>query len=161
MKHFSLFAILCSLFIFLSGCAKQDKPEGLPELLPYELILTQDGKPLPGANVSLTAQPPGQWIVGGGTDDNGVAKIYTHGKFAGAPAGKYKVVITKTVTEGGPTEADKNNPSYNGGSGKIFSLVDKQFGDVKTTPLEVDVKAGENKATLDAGKAVKIAMPQM
>ena len=141
------------------GCAKTDKPEGLPDLFPCEITITQDGKPLAGANVVFFGDQ--KWAVGGGTAENGVAKIYTHGKFEGAPSGKYKVTVTKTITEGGPTEADLNNPSYSGGYGKQYDVIDKKFRSAETTTLEIDVAPGKNTKTLDVEKAVKVEQPKV
>ena len=157
MRSLFYFLPLIVVLVF-TACSGQTKPPGLPPLFPCEITVTQDGQPLAGANIVFYG---GQtWVVGGGTGNNGVAKIYTQGTFEGAPAGTYKVTVTKTVTEGGPTEADRNNPSYAGDGGTTYDTVDKQFRSVDTTPLEIEVQSGKNAKTLDVEKSVKVLQPK-
>ena len=147
------------VFIIFAGCSDTKKPAGLPALHPCEVTITQDGKPLAGANVVFYGDQT--WAIGGGTDESGIAKIYTHGTFAGAPAGTYKVTITKTVTEGGPTEAERNDPSFSGGGGSTYDLVNPKFRSAGTTSLEVEVQSGKNTKTLDVEKSVKVLQPKV
>lgn len=154
LAFFSVFLIFA-----LPGCSKSDKPEGFPDLYPCEIKIVQDGAPLEGANVTLVGGAT--WAVGGGTNAGGVAKIHTHGKFDGAPVGKYKVLVTKNVTEGAPTPEQLNDPSYSGDGGSTYNTVDKKFGTQTTTPLEIEITPGSNSETFDVEKAVKDARPQV
>jgi hypothetical protein len=147
-----LAALVVSAFI-LTGCSKTNKPEGFPDIYPCEIKVIQDGTPLTDAHVTLLGDQP--WAVGGGTDANGIAKMFTHGTFEGVPVGKYKVLISKKVLEGAPTQEQLDNPSYSGGGGTWYDTVDKKFGVQTATPLEIEVKAGQNSETFDVGQAVK------
>ena len=134
----------------MSGCGKQSLPEGLPKLYPLTLDLLQEGEPLVEATVSL--YPVGStstWSSGGFSDQNGHAVIVTHGGFDGAPVGKYKVAIVKSVVEGAPESMDDQGNSHS------FSLVEDKFTKRTTTPLEIDVQPEKNILRLEVGKAVK------
>ena len=149
--------MLCFLtvpLVALFGCSPSDRPEGLPTLYPCEITVIQEGVPLAGANVTFIGDQP--WAIGGGTDDKGVARIFTHGKFEGAPVGTYSVLITKTVLEGAPTPEERDNPSYTGGGGTMYSTVDRKFGVLDTTPFTIEIIAGKNSQTFDVEKAVRV-----
>ncbi|MFG0262836.1 MAG: carboxypeptidase regulatory-like domain-containing protein, partial [Novipirellula sp. JB048] len=76
----------------------------MPELYPATVTITQEGDGLADATVTLYPEDPAlrRWAVGGVTDENGTATLRTHVKFPGAPAGRFKVMVNKTVTEGDP-----------------------------------------------------------
>ena len=51
---------------FAAGCSSEKRPDGLPELIPTVIKVTQGGAPLEGASISLVPQaadnsPLGQW----------------------------------------------------------------------------------------------------
>jgi hypothetical protein len=102
---------------------------GLPPLLPVSGKATVDGQPLTGGNVALISQtaekdskvPPSV----GQIDANGNYEIYTGGR-VGAPAGKYKVVVTP------PTM-----PTEKGGAPKL--PFPKLYSDAKRTTLSIEV----------------------
>jgi hypothetical protein len=158
MKHIYLFLIFVLL---LAGCGER-KPDGLPPLVPVKIILTQEGKPLDGAIVSLEDPSGGvKFTVGGTTNSSGVAEIYTHGNYKGAPLGKYKVRVLKNVTEESPSAPPENTPEYDKFMGeyaknppRTYRYVEKQYSDINTTPLEIDI-TGKTTQTLDAGKDIK------
>jgi hypothetical protein len=120
----------------------------------------QNGQPLADANVVFYGEA--NWVIGGRTGTNGIAVLYTHGTFVGAPAGKFKITVAKTITEGGPTEADKNNPSYAGGGGRVYDTVDKKFRSAKATPLEIEIRSDKKVQThtLNVEKSVKVLQPK-
>lgn len=113
----------------------------MPELHPIELEFTQSGKPLEGAAVQLIPLDlANKWVSGGGTDARGAATPLTHGTYTGVPAGKYKICVTKTETEGKLGEVDMSNPGQSSASTlKTFSLVDEKYRLPQTTPLEIEV----------------------
>jgi hypothetical protein len=156
-----LFIIHCSLlFIFLSGCGGPPRPAGLPPLHPCTVTLKQDGKPLSGAmTIFYSSDPAFQWSSGGISDANGTVKVMTHSQFPGVPVGEYKMTVLKM-------ERFQERPPQPipGGDGTImtpgspvtvYRLVEKQYSDVKTTPLLVIIKQGKNHFDFDAGKPVK------
>ena len=142
--------------VVLSGCGGKKKPDGLPTLYPCEIKVIQDGAPLAGAVVNLiSADGSIKWVVGGGTNDSGVAKLFTHGDFPGAPAGNYKVTITKTVLEDAPTPEQLGNPNYAGPMGTDYDYVDLQYKSQKSTPLTMEITSGKNTKEFDVGKAIR------
>ena len=156
---------LCVLFSFLllmTGCSGEKNPEGMPDLYPCHVTITQAGAPLADAEVTLVSSEPGmnKWPVFGKTDQNGIAQIKTYGKYEGAPSGVFSVTVQKEEfvydTAGKrKNEVDNPLPSIK----ERYSLVDKKMTDAKTSPLSVQVEKKENKLTLNVGEKVRIAIP--
>lgn len=157
---FSYLLIVVCLCVF-GGCSRENRPKDLPKLTPATLTLTQDGKPLEKAIVFLYAENPdiAKWTVSGNTDANGETILVTHGQFRGAPAGKFKVCVTKVEDAGNAGEPDPNAGlatagfSTPSGRPRLIYHVDPVYGDPQKTPLEVEVPAkGKGIFTLDVGK---------
>lgn len=136
--------------LLFCGCGQSNRPEGLPELQPVTLNLSQAGNPLAEATVSLyPVDTTNQWSSGGFSDEQGDTVLVTHGGFDGVPVGKYKVVVVKSLLEGTAGTADE------AGNSAMVTLVERQYTSRKTTPLEIDIQEGENVIQLDVGKPVK------
>ena len=152
------------LVLAAAGCGGPKKPDGLPALYPLTIHVTQEGKPLADATVSLVT-PDGsmKWVVGGVTNADGNAKMVTHGKFDGAPEGNFSVMILKTINEG----VDEYNAAMTQGDTaaakkievNMWQLVGDDYTLPKTTPIKVDVKKNTKLLEVDAGPAVKIKKP--
>ena len=141
-------ALFAALAASLVGCSKP-RPDGLPSLVPCSVTITQDSQPLEGATVAFESDDM-RWAIGGSTDANGEAKMFTHGTYPGAPEGTYKVTVVKQVVEAdGSAETASSTPSA-----KAYNLVDAQFFKPDTTPLEITVK-GKTKEAFDVGAAVR------
>ncbi len=165
MKYRSLFLLsLAALFMLSSGCG-QKLPKGMPKLYKTQLTITQDGKPLEGANVVVTSAnfASAPWSSGGITDASGSVILKTEGQYDGVPIGSYVVTVTKI--EGPPgLELPKNSKTdadfreYDRILKQIednsVEVVDKQFMNMKTTPLKLEVK-GKTNETFDVSPAVK------
>lgn len=156
MKHFLLSFVSCTLCVALCtafvGCG-QELPDGMPELYPTTLTFTQEGKPLAEASVVLVPQFDCAWMVSGLTDADGSVRLKTHGKYDGAPAGKFKICVTKTVSEG---ELPTMGSSQAAVPMTFYQAVEAQYGKADTTPLEIEIGADKKPVTsFDAGKAVK------
>ena len=154
-------SIIVGLFLLTAfGCNKETLPEGMPKINPITLVFTADGStPLEGASVTLVPENKemAKWLAGGTTDAKGECVIRTLSRYNGAPAGKYKVIVQKTVVEGGSGgEVSDQAGGGGGGSVKSFHLVGKKFRAPNTTPLEIDVVDGANPTvTLDTEKPVR------
>ncbi|MBQ1278652.1 MAG: carboxypeptidase regulatory-like domain-containing protein [Thermoguttaceae bacterium] len=145
------------------GCG-QKLPDGMPKLNPTTIKVIQDGQPLADAMITLqSADGSSKWSSGGTTDATGVATIVTHGQYKGAPTGKYKVAVSKTVGEGTPpppkpydAESERVYNEYiaSGATYTEFFVVDPQFRLVDTTPLELEVVDGKNDLEVNVGEAV-------
>lgn len=167
MKQYSLFPLVLLLACTFFGCNRgPEKPEGLPDLQPVTLQLTQDGKPLADAEVILRSDEIGRWSCGGRSNEKGVVVIHTHGRFSGAPLGKHKVVVSKIKSSDSENDSKKHSPGElnemaekrqaKGGFGQTVYLVERKYSDILTTPLEIEVKTGNNRFDLDVGPVVEI-----
>jgi len=131
---------LAAGFIITVGCGGRKMPDGMPALRSCKLTFTQENVPLADATVFLrSVSPDFKWSVSGMTDDKGVVNVSTEGFYPGVPEGTYKVVVTKTV--------ELENGYY--------SVIEKQYEDVKTTPLDLEITAKGNDKTFDLGKSVE------
>lgn len=162
-----LFCLAIVLLAFGSiGCSKVQKPADMPSLYACKIHVVQDGVPLEGATVMLLAtEGTPKWVPGAITDASGTAIVYTNGHFEGAPAGKYKVLVSKTERDPSklPPAPPDSDPGYADWLSKSESeqlesyvVVGKQYGNIKTTPLETEVvKGSQNETTLDVGKKIR------
>ena len=152
MQHTRYYIFLVVMVIFLwSGCSGGDRPADFPRLYPVKLIIQLDGQPLTDALVMLHTDDVkiSKWSVGSYTDSEGNAVLVTHGQFQGAPAGRFKVCVSK---QGAPPEiqeqidANRNSmaPSSLATSmgmtiPKQVEYVDSLFRSPESTPLEIEI----------------------
>ncbi len=147
IARYSLFALL----FFSIGCS-EPRPDGMPPLYPVTLEFKQEGTPVSEASIRLIPQSTSQWAVGGSTDSNGKVQLKTHGKYTGAPEGKYKICVNKFVSEGELPQIGKSTPPM-----VHFNLVETQYTLPNQTPLEIEIVKGKNKfEPFDLGKAVRL-----
>jgi hypothetical protein len=99
--------------------------------------VTVDGQPVTEGNVSFL--PVGKetkaGLCVGQIDSGGNYKIFTDGK-EGAPEGKYKVTVTRSMM-----------PSS--GTTKPSTPFNSKYSNVNTTPLTIDVPSGNYDLKLD------------
>ena len=146
-NHVMLFLIPVFGVAMFSGCFGPPKPDGLPPTHPCVITITQSGEPLASASVRMKSEDESLqgWLVAGFTGEDGKARMWTHGKWEGAPLGKFKVTVEKFQNEG-PEE----NPTG------VYLIVAKKYTEVDTTDLEMEVvKKGKNEMTFDVGAPVK------
>ncbi|MDO4586887.1 MAG: carboxypeptidase regulatory-like domain-containing protein [Planctomycetia bacterium] len=144
-----LLGFLISGIVF--GCGKK-KPDGMPKLVPCEVSVIQDGKPLEGAVVSFYSDTI-KWSISGTTDANGLAKIHTHGTYPGSPEGEFKVTVTKTVIEQ-TTQPEPVSASVTVSPSPSYDSVDSQYKMRNSTPLTITV-SGKTTQSFDVGAAVR------
>lgn len=147
------FVVLFGLIVIPAfGCSKQLKPDGFPPLYPVSVRVIQDGKPLEGAMVSLLHKDdtPQKWGIISTTNNNGQAVLVTHGKFYGVPEGDYHVVVTKE--EEVIVKSSINNTVVDS-----YTLIEKQYVDKTTTPLQIQIeKKGKKHEDFNVGKPVHV-----
>ena len=140
-NHFIRACLFAFTVLLFSGCSGEPLPPGIPKLYPATLTVIQDGKPLAGAGVILTnVDPSSDWSAGGATDQNGVLKLRTLGRYDGAPVGTYRVSVQKIIED------------------NTFQVVDPKFAR-GVTELEVEITPRNFHFTVDVGPAVRIALP--
>ena len=157
MKHLQIFATLL-IAITIIGCSGAPRPDGLPKLYPCTITIKQDGKPLEDATVQLyDPTVTNRWTVSGVTNASGVAVMRTHGQFPGAPQGRFKVILSKTVTESDTIPGDgENAPPKSIGNTRIYSLVGKEYTKHESTPLEIIIENKKRNETCDIGNAERV-----
>jgi hypothetical protein len=166
MKRFNfniaLIAIVCFGLSCQISCSKT-RPSDLPKLVSVTLNITQEGKPLSDAIVTLANadDQKGIYTASGTTDKNGVCVLYTHSHYKGSPLGKYKVRVSRTEIIPKPSARPKSAAEYEAtiqrdrsDPPKTYQFVEEIYTDAKTTPLEIIIDGPINK-TFDVGKAVK------
>jgi hypothetical protein len=148
----------------LNGCGDTSRPKDLPKLYPCTITITQEGKPLIGATVEFIPADAAnaKFRAVSTTGEDGSVNMSTYG-FAGAPAGKYKVIVTKTMdddfvyaAEVNPESGEKDIVSFH-----TYRLVEEKYSTAETTPFEIEITGKERSVTktFDAGKAVKEKVP--
>ena len=146
------------VIVLVTGCGGPKRPDGFPALYSCSVTVTQGNAPLEGVNVTLrNPEISGKWSISGMTDASGVAKIRTHGQFPGAPMGTFKVVLSKSVSEGGSRGDDMGAPPSKEPT-RIYSLIDKQYLQEETTPLQIDVQKKGASPSFDIGAPVRILL---
>lgn len=89
------------------------------------------------------------------TDTSGNAVMMTYG-FPGAPVGKYKIVVRKTVEDDLVYGTDEYGEKAVVSSTR-YTLIEAQYSDKNKTPHEIEVTADSKgtKVTVDVGGAVR------
>jgi len=150
---------LCGLVLLTAGCGGVKKPNGMPALHKTTLTFTQGGAPLSEATVSLVPlEGAVTWPAGGVTDNNGVLRVKTMAQFDGAPAGNYKITVSKTEMEN-TGETTKSSDGDEISVFKSYNLVDKKYRNANSSDLTLEVKSGANTETFDLGPAVRELIP--
>jgi hypothetical protein len=160
------------LFFFCSflGCGEK-LPENMPKLYPVQLTLVQEGKPLDGAMVLLKRHSETtKYSCGGISGANGVVKIQTHGKYAGAPEGTYTVTVSKSITERSgpwheiPSEDAAARTWLNENQSRLkktnYHVVNLRYGNSQTSDMEISVTTSGLRKTLDLGSPVRVEIKE-
>ena len=165
-RFFTVCGVLFAFALPLSGCGGDAKPPGFPKLYPVSLQVMQEGVPLTKASVSLKiADNSMTWSIGGVTDEQGIAVLWTHGKFRGAPVGTFKVTVNKLFNEGEEEMNLAMNQGDEAAAAKIqvksYSFVNEEYNLFATTPVEIEITTKSKVIDVDAGPAVKIQREYM
>ena len=133
--------LLCGLFLVtLAGCAGS-KPD-LPEVVPVTGVVTLDGAPAAGVNVTFI--PVGSTAGGasyGATDAGGKYELKSNDGRPGAAVGEFKVVCSKWVMpDGSDYVGVPGGPSPMEAGAK--EKLSPKFSDENATALKATVPAG-------------------
>jgi hypothetical protein len=144
------------VLVFQAGCGKDhNRPDDLPKLYPVSITVTQDGKPLEEATVTLYAKTPTKYGTGSAkTNASGVAVIRTYG-YNGVPVGQYTVTVEKRGVEGAK-EVTMEDGATDFVGGKIFQYVEAQYANESSTPFSIDVTEKGATDTFEVGKPVHV-----
>jgi 5-hydroxyisourate hydrolase-like protein (transthyretin family) len=124
---------------------KPVEPRRKPEQThPLKGTVAFEGKPAAGATVRFYRPDPAnptrpQYVADGLTEEDGTFVLSTYKAFDGVPAGEYRVTVVQTGR-------------YASGQLKDENKLPAKYADARTTPLRVEVKAGENVISLDLTK---------
>ncbi|MGN0930850.1 MAG: hypothetical protein ACI4NP_03950 [Thermoguttaceae bacterium] len=152
IKNIFLILAAAGACVATSGCG-QKLPEGIPDLVPVTLVLTQEGAPLDEATVSCVPVDTAnsRWSCGGTTDAKGELPLTTLGQYKGVPEGEYKVVVMKMLIENPPQTRD--DPP-----GQRYRLVPEEYESADATPLTFTASKDQKRVELDLGPAIKEEM---
>ena len=152
MRNLPFFVAFSSVaMLFLSGCGEK-LPDGMPRPHPVTIQVVSEGNPVEGAAILFYPEDEAsRWGGGGVTDSSGNVSIRTLGQFNGAPAGRYKVIISKIEMSENPRGAAGGNDPF-----EYFDLIDPKFGDLDNPEIWVEVKPGRNHFVEEVGPAVRI-----
>jgi hypothetical protein len=147
MKLHCLKIVITAIFLFFLtseiGCknSTQQKPEGFPELIPCEITIQFNGKPLAGASVVLqpiAGKTSDSWTISGTTNEAGIAQMQTYGNFIGVPEGEYIVLVAKSeVSIAPPNASAEERDRIEHLPAKI--IVDPSFNNPKKTKLKITI----------------------
>ena len=148
-------------FSLQMGCSKDpNRPADLPKLYSCSITITQDGKPLEEATVTLVSKTPAKFGTGTATTDaSGTATLKTYG-YNGIPLGQYKVLIEKRGVEGARESKNEYGDTIQVG-GTIYQYVDAQYVSERSTPFEIDITEKGGKETFEVGAPVRILLGRL
>ncbi|HPU08059.1 MAG TPA: hypothetical protein PLO20_16125 [Thermogutta sp.] len=162
MKAQVLFlCILVGLAVLGWGCSKERKVSF--KAFPVKVTITYHGRPLEGADVRLHPLDPNGRGAQGKTDASGVATMRSFGEGGamaeGAMAGKYKVLVSKSVSEV-EIPATPEGPDYDRMAAQEARadpyassskpLLPLKYSSWEQSPFECEVtEAGPNEFTFD------------
>lgn len=163
--------LILSVFslVLFSGCGERH-PAGMPKLYSVKLTATfEDGKPADHAQIILIADQGGNWSFTANTDDTGSAAPVTQGMYRGIPAGKYKITISRQISEGEPSPGDpfdnesaKKYQAWLKSKNKLktYQTIAPEYEDQEKTPLEIQVDSKNRFFEIKVGKEVKVFLPE-
>ncbi|MDR0871103.1 MAG: hypothetical protein LBN39_09970 [Planctomycetaceae bacterium] len=164
MKHFIILSLLC---FAVAGCGGTSQPDGFPTgLVPVEITLLHQGKPLEQAGVLLVSDSQVKYRLAGSTDSAGIVKLETainNYSKPGVPAGTYPVLvlvqIQSTLADLTPDEvsskSDAEIEQHQKKQDAEKASLRKQIGvpleweNAAKTPLKLTIPAGGGKFTID------------
>jgi hypothetical protein len=129
------------LAVVFSGCGPK-LPPGAKPTKKITVTVTYKGAPVEGAVVTFVNQegPPS---ANGRTDAQGKARMKTYIDGDGATLGSHKVMIEKSIAEGGQN-VDQNSPEYNPNAPPaiVKYLIPQKYSSIATSGLTAEVKEG-------------------
>ena len=156
-RYLLLLPLLLLSLILFSGCSDSGRPTDLPPLFSCTVAVTQGGAALEGAYVELVSPEAQKYRPSATTDASGNAVMKTYG-FPGAPAGKYKILVSKMIED----DIVYGTDEYGGRavvSSNKYQMVNSDYSKADTTPHEVEVAAkGKTQTTIDTGEPVRVRM---
>lgn len=136
--NFPRFKLSLSLAVIATavlGCST-DQP---PEMYKVSGLVDYGGSPVSGATVTFHPVDKDLRTAVAKTDDKGAFKLTTIKEYDGAMPGKYRITVTKLVTEGdtGPASSDIAAPPR---KVTVKSELPEKFGSPETSGLEGTVE---------------------
>jgi hypothetical protein len=156
IKYFCI-AYFALSFVWNFGCSYQ-KPEGFPQVVPYTIVVNNDGQPENDVSIFLVPDNAirGVWVAGGNTNMSGKSILVTSQggyRIRGIPEGKYQVCFNKQLPDppGKVSENEYKKMSNREKEAygekmrlereKIPLIVPSILTKPETTPIAIDVSA--------------------
>ena len=166
MRNSFLWLGVVALMVSSLGCGADTE-----DVNPVTGTITYDGKPLADARIRLQATDMGAsrvYACDSAADGTfNIEAVYAEGSKLGAPVGKYKVLVGKFEKTDAPETSDPDadeamelemvEQMEEGGADPTDSMsaktqINEKFNNSSTTPLMLEVVAGENTFTIDLKK---------
>lgn len=144
MRFRVAFLIVPVLAVFTTGCGRGTDPAlaNRPKTFPVSGAVSYKGKPFEGAQINFVPAASGSPAAYAVSQADGKFTLSTFGSGDGAPAGTYKVTVTRKTVE---TILNPKDPSAPPQGSKEVSLLPDKYGKVSTTPIEVTISEGGKK----------------
>ncbi len=148
--------LLCAslaVFLGLAGCEPESLRDG-PEMVKVSGTLTLDGEPVAGAHIRFSPEGKGPAAFAE-TDTRGRYQLRTFDPGDGAIPGKYRISVTKEVTEGVVEfESQQEREEYLKKNGrptrKTTNALPQKFGNPETSDLAAEISlAGSKRVDLE------------
>ena len=110
-----------------------------------------------GAYVELVSPNGQKYRPSAPADVNGNAVMMTYGH-AGAPAEKYKILVSKVIEDDIVYGPDDYGGQTQVVSFNRYKLVADLYADAEKTPHEIEVTKKKTQTTIDVGEAVRVKM---
>ncbi|MCL2117892.1 MAG: hypothetical protein FWH27_05635 [Planctomycetaceae bacterium] len=159
-KQHEIVLLTCLLMLMVCmGCNK--RPDGWPEIFPFKMTFTDNGQPSKNMIVIMNRidGSGGNWGVGGVTDEKGVLVVKTSFQdYAenGAPAGKYKILLTVSpppFDDSIPALQNLSGPELDAARMKLAKEHADKFSEfipvslrTPASPLEVEVTSSKTES---------------
>ncbi len=146
MKQIAVLLLACCVSLAALGCGSK----GLDDLNKAQGVITLDGQPLSGAQITLCPTQSGARSAGANSDEKGVFVFQTLKGGDGVADGEYQVTVTKSHTENPFTEEEIKIINESGGKKpeKLFpgrelpqqvNDLPKRYGNPKTSGLTLKI----------------------
>lgn len=156
MKKIAVLFLACVISVSALGCGSGG---GLKDLNKAQGVVTLDGQPLAGAQITLCPTQSGMRSAGANSDEKGVFTFQTLKGGDGVADGEYQVTVTKVHTENAYTDEETKILNETGRRGEdvfpdreppqIVNDLPERYGNPKTSGLTLTISGASKNLKLE------------